>query len=141
MKYVKKCWDVSLLSTEIGFYEQRRRPGINSRQSSKQIGLRTNKMLPVATGISEGQIGFALQRQRFLRHIFEDTIGFAACKMMRRIYGLAKVADIAEIPDLKARLGVERNVMRMAKVMVQQRGSFRSIEELTALAQEISPLR
>ena len=89
----------------------------------------------------EGQTGFALQRQRFLRHIFEDTIGFAACKMMRRIYGLAKVADIAEIPDLKARLGVERNVMRMAKVMVQQRGSFRSIEELTALAQEISPLR
>ena len=61
--------------------------------------------------------------------------------MMRRIYGLAKVADIAEIPDLKARLEVERNVMRMAKVMVQQRSSFRSIEELSALAQEISPLR
>ena len=89
----------------------------------------------------EGQIGFALQRQRFLHHIFEDTIGFAACKMMRRIYGLAKVADIAEIPDLKARLEVERNVMRMAKVMVQQRSAFRSIQELTALAQEISPLR
>ena len=88
----------------------------------------------------EGRIGFALQRQRFLSHIFEDTIGFAACKMMRRIYGLAKVADIAEIPDLKARLGVERNVMRMAKGMVKQRSAFRSIEELTALAQEISPL-
>ena len=89
----------------------------------------------------EGHIGFALQRQRFLSRIFEDTIGFAACKMMRRIYGLAKVADIAEIPDLKARLDVERNVMRMAKVMVQQRSTFRSIEELIALAQEISPLR
>ena len=37
--------------TEIGFYGQRRRPGINSSQSSKQIGLHTNKMLLVATGI------------------------------------------------------------------------------------------
>ena len=58
--------------------------------------------------------------------------------MMRRIYGLAKVADIAEISDLKARLGVERNVMRMAKVMVQQRGSFRSMEELTISPRNIS---
>jgi len=38
-------------------------------------------------------------------------------------------------------LEVERNVMCMAKVMVQQRSAFRSIQELTALAQEISPLR
>ena len=89
----------------------------------------------------EGHIGFALQRQKFLRHLFSDTIGFAACKMMRRIYGLAKVADIAELPDLQQRLEVERKVMQMAKVMVQQRDSFRSVEELTALACEISPLR
>ncbi len=37
---------------------------------------------------------------------------------MRRIYGLAKVADIAEIPDLKARLGVERKCHAHIKVMV-----------------------
>jgi 5-methylthioribose kinase len=82
-----------------------------------------------------------MQRRKFLNHIFTDMVGFAACKMMRRIYGLAKVADIAEIPDLPARLAVERNVLRMGKIMVTQREQFHDIEELTALANEISPLR
>jgi 5-methylthioribose kinase len=88
-----------------------------------------------------GSRGFAMQRRKFLNHIFTDMVGFAACKMMRRIYGLAKVADIAEIPDLPARLAVERNVLRMGKIMVTQREQFHDIEELTALANEISPLR
>ena len=89
----------------------------------------------------DGASGFALQRTRYLRQVFSDTLGFAACKMMRRIYGLAKVADIADLPDLNARLDVERKVMRMAKIMVQQRDQFRNIEELALLAQELSPLR
>ena len=83
-----------------------------------------------------GEEGFALQRKRYLQQLFADTIGFAACKMMRRIYGLAKVADIAEIPDLEERLKVERHVMTMAKQMVIKREQFATIEDVTALATE-----
>ncbi|ADD68869.1 5-methylthioribose kinase [Denitrovibrio acetiphilus DSM 12809] len=87
-----------------------------------------------------GKEAAAEQRKRFIRKIFSDTVGFAACKMMRRILGLAKVADIADIEDLKERARIERMTLKMGKQMVINRDSYSSIQELTALAKELSPL-
>jgi 5-methylthioribose kinase len=84
--------------------------------------------------------GAAYLRQQFIHRIFVDTIGFAACKMMRRILGLAKVADIADIQDLKARAQIEIMTLTMAKKMVIERESFFDIQQLIDLAKEISPL-
>ena len=75
-----------------------------------------------------------------MKRIFSDTIGFGACKMMRRIFGLAKVADIANIQDLDERAKIERMVLHMAKEIVIHREEYSSIEELVDLAKEISPL-
>lgn len=83
---------------------------------------------------------FAAFRAVFMRRIFAETIGFAACKMMRRIVGLAKVADIADIPDLKERAKAEENVLRMASRMVVERGAFAGPRDLSELAMECSPL-
>jgi len=60
--------------------------------------------------------------------------------MMRRIVGLAKVADIADIPDLKARAKAEEQVLRMGSYMVVHRHEFTSIQALTDLAKSTSPL-
>lgn len=79
-------------------------------------------------------------RQGFMTKLLGDTIGFAACKMMRRIVGIAKVADIAGIPDLKARAVIEQQALEMGRRMVTGRNSFSSIEAVSALAREISPL-
>jgi len=79
-------------------------------------------------------------RKQFLQKLFVDTVGFAACKMMRRIVGLAKVADIADIPDLKARAKAEEQVLRMGSYMVVHRHEFTSIQALTDLAKSTSPL-
>ena len=79
-------------------------------------------------------------RKKFLQKILRDTIGFAACKMMRRIVGLAKVADIADIPNLKARAKAEEHVLRMGSYMVVHRHKFTSIQALTDLAKSTSPL-
>ena len=79
-------------------------------------------------------------RQRFMAKLHADTVGFAACKMMRRIVGIAKVADIAGIPDLKARAAVEQRALEMGRRMVTGRSGFRAIEEVSALAREIGPL-
>jgi 5-methylthioribose kinase len=88
----------------------------------------------------EGKEHFAHLREVTLKRIFSDTIGFGACKMMRRIFGLAKVADIADIQDLDERAKIERMVLHMAKEIVIHREEYSSIEELVDLAKEISPL-
>ncbi len=79
-------------------------------------------------------------RAGFMAKLLADSIGFAACKMMRRIVGLAKVADIAGIPDLKARAAIEEQALEMGRRMVTGRRGFGSIEAVNALAREISPL-
>jgi 5-methylthioribose kinase len=60
--------------------------------------------------------------------------------MMRRILGLAKVADIADIADLKARAEIERKVLTLGKELVVNRGRFENIQEVTTMARNLSPL-
>lgn len=88
----------------------------------------------------EGPTHFAEQRKRFLKRIFSDTLGLGACKMMRRMFGLAKVADIADIEDLKERARIERMTLKLASHMVINRDSIENIETLVETAKEISPL-
>jgi len=79
-------------------------------------------------------------RDAFMKRLLSDAVGFAACKMMRRIVGLAKVSDIADIPDLKARAKAEINGLKMGAKMVVERDTYASIAELSSLAKSISPL-
>ena len=89
---------------------------------------------------ADGTEDFAALREAFLDRIFSDSIGFAACKMMRRVLGLAKVADIAAIEDLEERLKIERMTLDMASNMIIHRHQIRNIESLVKVAIEISPL-
>ena len=73
----------------------------------------------------------------YVSDLFADTIGFAACKMMRRVLGIAKVADFADITDLDARAAVETNIINMATNMVVNRSEFSDIQALNTLAREI----
>ena len=61
--------------------------------------------------------------------------------MMRRILGLAKVADIADITDLKERARIENITLQVGKEMVTERKKFQSIREVIDLAQEFSTLK
>ena len=84
---------------------------------------------------------FKNQREKYILDLLQDSIGFAACKMMRRILGLAKVADIADITDLKERARIENITLQVGKKMVTERKKFRSISEVIDLAQEFSTLK
>ena len=88
-----------------------------------------------------GETHAAAQRKSFLAHVLSDSLGFAACKMIRRIFGLAKVADIADIEDLKERARIERMTLQLGRTLATQRDQFRSIEEVVELAKSISPLQ
>lgn len=87
-----------------------------------------------------GEAHFAKQRRVFLKKLLADTLGFGACKMMRRIFGLAKVADIADIADLKERARIERMTLKLAEYMVIDRERVNDIEAVIDAAKELSPL-
>ncbi|WP_028228236.1 S-methyl-5-thioribose kinase [Paraburkholderia ferrariae] len=73
-------------------------------------------------------------REDFMRQLFADTLGFAGCKMIRRIVGMAKVAEITSIADPAVRALVELRCLRLAEALLVRRHELASIEAVTALA-------
>jgi 5-methylthioribose kinase len=69
-------------------------------------------------------------REAFMRRLFEDSLGFAGCEMVRRVLGLAKVADIADIEDLQVRASAETAALRMAERLLLERGTADSIQQV-----------
>jgi 5-methylthioribose kinase len=53
-----------------------------------------------------------------LQSIWNQSVGFAACKMLRRILGLAHVEDFESIDDLELRAGCERHAAGLARDML-----------------------
>ena len=60
--------------------------------------------------------------------------------MIRRTLGLAKVSDIADIEDTVARSSLDRLALRVGKQFILKADSLNSIQEVLAIAKEISPL-
>lgn len=65
-----------------------------------------------------------------LKRIFRDTLGFAGCKMIRRIHGLAHVADIDTIQDEQERVQAQKLALLIGKTLVIDREKIESIEEV-----------
>ena len=99
-----------------------------------------SKNQDLAWNYEKGQQDFEQRRNMFLNHIFADAMGFGACKMMRRVLGLAKVEDIAGIADLEERARIERMTLELASHMVIHRNKILTIEALVEAAKAISPL-
>ena len=82
----------------------------------------------------------SLFRAAFVQHIFSDALGFAGCEMVRRMVGLAKVAEIAAISDEAARALIEVRVLRLAEALLLGREDFQFISEVIDLAEECRTL-
>jgi 5-methylthioribose kinase len=75
-------------------------------------------------------------RHLFLQQVLSDTLGFAACKIIRRILGVAKVADFMQFEDQKLRAKLETQALNMAKTMLLNRQSYTNIADVNKLAEE-----
>jgi 5-methylthioribose kinase len=69
-----------------------------------------------------------------LEQIWHDALGFAGCEMIRRIVGLAHVADFEAIIDQDRRAECERRAILLARRLLVERSQCRCIAELSALA-------
>lgn len=74
-------------------------------------------------------------QERYMKQLLKDTAGFAGCKMVRRIIGLAHVADIDTIPDAEVRAKAERMALQIGTALIKQHQEIETIEDVIAIAQ------
>ena len=77
------------------------------------------------------------ERGRFLRALFEDALGFAGAKMIRRILGLAHVEDLESIADPERRARCEAKALRLARELVVGARGFASLADVAGAARSL----
>lgn len=66
----------------------------------------------------------------YLQKTFSDTVGYAACSIMRRTLGIAGVHDIRGIEDSQIRSDLEITNLKLAKALISLNTSSLSAEDL-----------
>eukprot|EP00958_Prasinococcus_capsulatus_P025168 scaffold4126_cov383-Prasinococcus_capsulatus_cf.AAC.11 len=74
------------------------------------------------------------EQDSFLSKLLSDSLGFAGCKMIRRIVGFAHVADLESIKNLEVRASCEKKAIALARQMIVGRKTFSGIAAVIELA-------
>jgi 5-methylthioribose kinase len=69
-------------------------------------------------------------RSAFVHSLFADMLGFAACKMIRRILGFAHVIDFDSIKDPVLRADCETSALSMAHLLLTHPEQFHSLADV-----------
>jgi 5-methylthioribose kinase len=85
---------------------------------------------------ADSAAALGLHRKVFMQRLFRDTLGFAGCKMIRRILGLAHVQDMESIEEPQIRARAETMALTFARLLLLQAHGFANIAAVTVAAQE-----
>jgi 5-methylthioribose kinase len=77
------------------------------------------------------------ERQAYMARLFQDMVGFAAAKIIRRILGLAHNIDFEWIEDTRLRAICEARSLWLARAMLVDTLSFGTIRAVTKAAREL----
>jgi len=69
-------------------------------------------------------------REKFLKNILQESVGFAGCKMARRVFGVAGVAEIRGIEDKNLRSDAEELALKIAREFVMKYENIEKVEEI-----------
>ncbi|MEA2020035.1 MAG: S-methyl-5-thioribose kinase [Campylobacterota bacterium] len=75
---------------------------------------------------------------KFLKSILKETVGFAGCKMARRIFGVAGVEEIRGIKDKELRKKAESMVFDIAREFVLKYDQIEDIEQIIDIIKDKS---
>ena len=93
-----------------------------------------------SVSLFSGEAGAArleAERQAYMARLFQDTVGFAAAKTIRRILGLAHNIDFEWIADEKQRAICEARALKLARNMMLEAASYTTIGTVTYAAREL----
>ncbi|MNI80805.1 Methylthioribose kinase [compost metagenome] len=66
----------------------------------------------------------------YIQKVLRDSIGFAGCKVIRRIVGLSHVADIDTIPNVSFRHQAKITALQIGTALIKSGRSALSIDEV-----------
>ncbi|UFJ39750.1 S-methyl-5-thioribose kinase [Brevibacillus humidisoli] len=76
--------------------------------------------------------------QDYVENLLQDAAGYAGCKMLRRVIGLAGVADLNTIEDAQIRAEAERLALQIGQALILKRRTVKEGADLTALVEEVA---
>ena len=77
-------------------------------------------------------------KEYYMKQLLQDAIGFAGCKVVRRIVGLSHVIDIDQIPDDLARERAQRLAIAIGSSLIRHNRHAQSIEDVIDIAYSLS---
>jgi 5-methylthioribose kinase len=87
------------------------------------------------------EAALASARSAFMDTLFQDMLGFGACKMIRRILGFAHVLDFEGIDNPNVRGECELAALGMAAALLRHPQQFKSIEDVIEAVPGLQPRR
>lgn len=85
----------------------------------------------------QGAARLEAERHAYMQRLFADTVGFAAAKIIRRIFGLAHNIDFELIEDPRRRATSEARAVRLARAMMVETDAFSVIADVTGAARNL----
>jgi 5-methylthioribose kinase len=80
---------------------------------------------------AQDRLALQAARHAYLEHVFADMLGFAACKMIRRIIGFAHVQDFESIREPVRRAQCEAGALAVARILLTHPQQFTSLDALS----------
>ncbi|MFK5975044.1 MAG: S-methyl-5-thioribose kinase [Sulfurovum sp.] len=71
-----------------------------------------------------------IYKKEFILNIFQESLGFAGCKMARRMFGIAGVADIRDMSDESQKQKAIEKTLTIATHLVKNYTEIKNIEEV-----------
>jgi len=75
----------------------------------------------------------------YMLRLLQDAVGLGACKVMRRVIGLAGVEDIRGIEDVEKKSIAASLALNMGRKMLMERETFTTIEQLVETVTACTP--
>ncbi|KAL4464185.1 hypothetical protein ABPG73_002725 [Tetrahymena malaccensis] len=120
-----------LLDTTVTFYNQYEEEFLNIWNGKSNV--QNGGDFPPNLINKNTNIKIAIQI-KYLKNIFQDTLGFAAAKIIRRIIGIAHVEDLDSITNPDIRSKCEIAAIKFARSLMVNRSQFKNIQEVVDLA-------
>ena len=76
-------------------------------------------------------------KELYLKSLLEESVGLGGCEVMRRVLGLAHVADLDSIEDLQKRAKAQKLAWKIGEIMVKQRKNIGTMSALIEMIRKV----
>ncbi|KAF5828523.1 hypothetical protein DUNSADRAFT_17481 [Dunaliella salina] len=128
-EWLSKC----LVDTWTGF--EQKFLDLWNKHAAKEAQENTASPQVLAGGsAAQGMDVLRLYQATFMEDLWADTVRFAGAVMIRRLVGIAHVADMNTIEDADVRAGCERRALRFGRELLVHPSKFRDITSIRDMA-------